>query len=110
MKTLRKNKFVAFVGAVSIVFASRMIAAPNIGSLRDYLGPQFKATEPTASSTPTAATVATSAADTLARWNQIAIDASGLDHTPVAANDPRIFGEQLGPARASRAIAIGHIA
>ena len=30
-------------------------------------------------------------------WNQIAIDASGLDHTPVAAGETRVFGEQLGP-------------
>lgn len=44
------------------------------------------------------------------RWNQIAIDASGLDHTPVAAGEARTFGEQLGPTRASRAIAIVHIA
>jgi len=43
-------------------------------------------------------------------WNEIAIDASGLDHTPVAAGENRIFGEQLGPARASRAMAIVHIA
>jgi hypothetical protein len=46
----------------------------------------------------------------LAHWNAVAVDASGLDHTPVAAGDPRIFGEQLGPARASRAMAIVHIA
>jgi hypothetical protein len=44
------------------------------------------------------------------RWNQIAIDASGLDHTPVAAGENRVFGEQLGPGRASRAMAIVHIA
>ncbi len=43
-------------------------------------------------------------------WNEIAVNASGLDHTPVPAGDPRIFGEQLGPARASRAMAIVHIA
>jgi hypothetical protein len=48
--------------------------------------------------------------DPLHRWNEIAIDASGLDHTPVAPGDPRIFGEQLGPGRASRAMAIVHIA
>src|SRR5262245_40684577 len=47
---------------------------------------------------------------TVLRWNQIAIDASGLDHTPVAAGETRIFGEQLGPCRASRAIAIAQIA
>jgi len=48
--------------------------------------------------------------DSLRRWNQIAIDASGLDHTPVATGENRVFGEQLGPARASRAMAIVHIA
>ena len=43
-------------------------------------------------------------------WNGVAIDASGLDHTPVTAGEDRVFGEQLGPARASRAMAIVHIA
>ena len=43
-------------------------------------------------------------------WNEMAIDASGLDHTPVASGEPRVYGEQLGPARASRAMAIVHIA
>jgi hypothetical protein len=40
-------------------------------------------------------------------WNQIAIDASGLDHAPSA---PGELPEQLGPGRASRAMAIVHIA
>jgi len=48
--------------------------------------------------------------DSLHRWNVIAIDASGLDHTPVAPGEDRVFGEQLGPGRASRAMAIVHIA
>jgi hypothetical protein len=48
--------------------------------------------------------------DSVRRWNQIAIDASGLDHTPVAPDETRSFGEQLGPTRASRAMAIVHIA
>jgi len=51
--------------------------------------------------------------DTLLRlryWNQVAIDASGLDHTPVAPGEIRVFGEQLGPGRSSRAMAIVHIA
>ena len=48
--------------------------------------------------------------DALHRWNQIAINASGLDHTPVAPGETRVFGEQLGPARAARAMAIVHIA
>jgi PAP2 superfamily len=48
--------------------------------------------------------------DAVRRWNAIAIDASGLDHTPVASGETRIFGEQLGPARSSRAMAMVHIA
>ena len=32
------------------------------------------------------------------------------DHTPVEPGERRVFGEQLGPGRASRAIAIVHIA
>jgi hypothetical protein len=41
-------------------------------------------------------------ADAVRRWNQIAIDASGYDHASAR--------EQLGPGRASRALAIVHIA
>ncbi|HEU4429257.1 MAG TPA: phosphatase PAP2 family protein [Myxococcota bacterium] len=48
--------------------------------------------------------------DALHFWNGVAIDASGLDHTPVAPGETRTFGEQLGPGRASRAMAIVHIA
>jgi hypothetical protein len=48
--------------------------------------------------------------DTLRYWNQVAIDASGVDHTPLAPGENRVFGEALGPGRAARAIAIVHIA
>ncbi|HEY2106451.1 MAG TPA: hypothetical protein VGH29_11735 [Candidatus Binataceae bacterium] len=44
------------------------------------------------------------------RWNEIALNATGLDHTPVAPGEHRVFGEQFGPTRASRAMAIIHIA
>jgi hypothetical protein len=54
------------------------------------------------------------AMEVLHRWNQIAIDATGLDHTPTAIGnpdvEPHVFGEQVGPARSSRAMAIIHIA
>jgi hypothetical protein len=43
-------------------------------------------------------------------WNEVAINASGLDHTPPAPGENRVFGEQLGPGRASRAMAIVHLA
>ncbi|MDQ2695505.1 MAG: phosphatase PAP2 family protein [Pseudomonadota bacterium] len=51
--------------------------------------------------------------DTLNRlryWNAIAITASGIDHTPPAPGENRVFGEQIGPARSSRAMAIVHVA
>jgi hypothetical protein len=42
------------------------------------------------------------------KWNRIAVDASGRDHTYPTADDPRVFGEQLGPGRSARAMAIVH--
>jgi hypothetical protein len=49
-------------------------------------------------------------ASVVRHWNQIAVDASGLDHTPVVPGETRLFGEQLGPGRAARAMAIVHLA
>src|SRR5207248_2035660 len=74
-------------------------------SFSDFFGPRF-------SSAQTARTNQSpkNALDSIHRWNQIAIDASGLDHTPLALGEVRTFGEQLGPGRASRAMAIVHIA
>lgn len=49
----------------------------------------------------------------LLKWNDVAMETTALDHTPVGGNpgvDPRRFGEQFGPHKASRAMAIVHIA
>ena len=74
-------------------------------SFRDFFGPRFNsAPSVTQNQSPK------KALDSIHRWNQIAIDASGLDHTPVSPGETRTFGEQLGPGRASRAMAIVHIA
>jgi len=74
---------------------------------RDALGPRYQAAPrhrdfPSHRQRP--------AIDFVRHWNQIAIDASGLDHTPVAIGETRVFGEQFGPTRSIRAIAIVHIA
>ncbi len=50
------------------------------------------------------------AAGSVRYWNRVAMDANAIDHTPPAPGESRIFGEQLGPARTSRAFAIIHIA
>src|SRR5438309_11105887 len=84
---------------------STAFARGPAGSFREFYGPQFHRQVPaSANKNPKAAS------DVVHRWNQIAIDATGLDHTPVASGENRTFGEQLGPGRASRAMAIVHIA
>jgi hypothetical protein len=78
----------------------------------EYFGPRISAT-PYASDTTSAPTQTQSDTSLLGfvlRWNRISIDASGVDHTPVQPGEQRVFGEALGPGRASRAIAIVHIA
>src|SRR5262249_13803755 len=55
--------------------------------------------------------LADASADAVRRWNRIAIDASGLDHTPVAAGETdHVYGERVGPGRGSGAMAIVHVA
>ena len=75
------------------------------GGLPDAYGPRFH-------DRPGARRLARSrgARSWVHHWNAVAVDASGLDHTPVAPGEQRVFGENLGPGRASRAMAIVHIA
>src|SRR5436309_2977867 len=67
-------------------------------------GPAFRSAAPAALPAPAPGL------DVVRRWNHIAIDATGLDHTPVGPGETRVFGEQLGPGRASRAMAVVHLA
>lgn len=43
-------------------------------------------------------------------WNEVMLTANAVDSTPVLTGETRIFGEQLGPHRTSRAFAIVQIA
>src|SRR5216684_5578836 len=74
-------------------------------SFTDFFGPRFNGVQ-----TARTTLAPKNALDSIHRWNEIAINASGLDHTPVAPGETRVFGEQLGPGRSSRAMAIVHIA
>src|SRR2546425_550065 len=71
----------------------------------DAWGPLFQARQPYA-----APSMPPQVADSVRRWNAIAMSANALDHTPVAPGENRVFGEQLGPGRTSRAFAIVHLA
>lgn len=46
----------------------------------------------------------------LQHWNRVAVDASGLDHSPAGVGEPHTPGHHPGPGRSSRAMAIVHIA
>ena len=92
MKSLTTFLLSLALGAVT----ARAGAPPD--PLNDTLGPRFKATpefkKPKGGPKK--------GLDAVHRWNQIAIDATGFDHGAAR--------EQLGPGRASRAMAIVHIA
>jgi hypothetical protein len=101
-------------GAIALTclsgFAVSTPAADRPRQVQDILGPAFHTAtgrtggfhRPRPSSSP---------ADTLRYWNTVAVDASGLDHTPLQPGETgRVFGEQFGPGRSSRALAIVHIA
>jgi hypothetical protein len=79
----------------------------NADTFHDSYGSRFQST---AQSQSQATLRPVQRTDAIRYWNQIACDVSGLDHTPVAPGEVRVFGEQLGPCRASRALAIVHIA
>src|SRR5438045_4801166 len=87
------------------VSSSTAFAAGPGGTFRDVNGPEYRRQVPAPNNKSSKIV-----SDVVHRWNQIAIDATGLDHTPVAPGENRVFGEQLGPGRASRAMAIVHIA
>jgi len=91
----------------SILFAVGLavLNSVNAQSFHDAFGPRIRPAQNVAAPEPPK-----NAVDAIHRWNQIAVDASGLDHTPVAPGELRTFGEQLGPGRSSRAMAIVHIA
>jgi membrane-associated phospholipid phosphatase len=52
----------------------------------------------------------TSTYERLFAWQEVALDTTAIDHTPVPPGGNYVFGQQFGPPRASRAMAIAHIA
>ena len=117
MPATHSKGFASFVmlSALAMSAHAQTAAPPEHASARGlerYLGDRFSSNEV---SNPGLARIAparrsNTAVDTLRFWNEVAVNASGLDHTPLAAGETRVFGEQLGPGRASRAMAIVHIA
>lgn len=115
---LKAHRNVIAHGLVVLLLSFTVPANTQLSEDRfnEYWGSQYSAQEGISASPHRALQVdgpeATNpgATNAILRWNSISIDASGVDHTPVAPGENRVFGEQLGPCRASRAIAIVHIA
>src|SRR2546426_6387885 len=87
------------VTILTLGLAASAWAGEVTGDPRDLLGPLYDATSqfPGAPSHRPRPSL-----DSVRHWNEIAIDASGIDHSLVR--------EQFGPTRASRAMAIVHVA
>jgi hypothetical protein len=106
------GKVLAFFSLLVILASQQGVSAEGFrGGLEDAFGPRFR---PDArqdhQTSKDHQRHGFDRASSVRHWNQVAIDASGLDHTPVAPGENRNFGEQLGPGRASRAMAIVHLA
>jgi PAP2 superfamily len=103
------------IGA-AVLAAACALLAPGLDAqgypdgVRGALGPLYTDNPSAQRAARRTANVDTTARGMVRHWNEMATDASGLDHTPVAPGETRVFGEQLGPARASRAMAIVHVA
>jgi hypothetical protein len=97
----------SFVLLVSGAYAQRAAPGPQA-----FYGPHLSvqpgtAEAPEGRAPPPAASEATRQ---VYAWNAIALQANALDHTPVAPGELRVFGEQVGPPRSARALAIVHLA
>ena len=97
------SRFSGILAALCLSLAAP-VSAETPRSAEEVFGPRIGTSGTLTSSRPR------SRIDALRFWNGVAIDASGLDHTPVAPGEIRTFGEQVGPGRSSRAMAIVHIA
>ena len=113
MIMIQTGKLIAALVVMLFLAPTSVVLAEGFsGGIGDTFGPRFKADPNRASRVPPDLSrrprSVVDAAGSVQHWNQIAIDASGLDHTPPAPGGT--FAEQLGPVRSSRAMAIVHLA
>src|SRR5712671_8139190 len=102
----------SLVASASLFFGiARSVSAGDVAkSLRDTYGPRYEVSPVLPARKTSKLSHGNDALGHILNWNEIVINASGLDHTPPAPGENRVFHEQLGPGRASRAMAIVHIA
>src|SRR5262245_34366816 len=98
-------------GVVIVALGAAVVtAAGQRRSFERWWGRQYEPSAVPAAPRSAAQQSPVDALERLHHWNHVAIDSSGLDHTPADQGPPHSFGEQIGPGRASRAMAIVHVA
>jgi hypothetical protein len=116
MFTLRLRTWALVLAGVATAGAAGGLAAPQHRTFESWWGRDAAARVPSGARTLSRSTTSSSPAppsgtlERLHHWNHVAIDSSGLDHSPEGVGAPHTFGHHLGPGRASRAMAIVHIA
>lgn len=106
----RHKMLIAFLILTAAVGAYSTSAQQGTPRVEDIWGRQYKLLRKPVLPQKYSFKFGNSATERLRHWNEIAINASGLDHTPPQPTDTHLFGQQLGPGRSSRAMAIVHIA
>jgi hypothetical protein len=111
MATVTRIGLIATLGFLGLAWSPPSQARETREGVQAVFGDRFEpAPQREAAQARTLPAAGGDASGTLLRWNQIAIDASGLDHTPPQPGETREWRQQLGPGRSSRAIAITQIA
>ena len=100
-----RNLIVSVLTLLTTGLAAIAWSQEGFRSFREVWGPRYQAA-PHAPAPGHPVHHGGNEADRVRHWNEIAITASGIDHTPVALDETRVVGEQFGPLRASRAMAI----
>ena len=106
---MKKSRRSFLLGMLALGLPTRIAAQGFPGGLGEALGPRFGARPNVADPRLRRPRRGAGVLERVRHWNEVAIDASGLDHTPSVPGG-RVFGQQLGPGRASRAMAIVHTA
>jgi hypothetical protein len=98
---------------VAVLCMSIAVIAGTPQATKDFgaaWGPRFGPAAQPAAATRDLAAASGSSTDMMVHWNHVSIDASGLDHKQPGPGDLHVFGQQLGPCRSARAIAIAQLA
>jgi hypothetical protein len=110
MKPLAVQSARSAIVCLCLAFSASISAQPTNRTFNEINGAEFvadaAATQPTLRHPLPGADLRS----WVVHWNELAINASALDHTPIPQGESRTFGEQAGPARTARALAIVQIA